>query len=124
MNTPEDGILTALEVAGMDLQGTQLVVLSACETGVGKISNGDGVYGLRRAVSMAGAESQVISLWKVDDKATEELMTQFYEHLQAGQGRGEALRQSQQSLRLNPLYMDPFYWAGFIPAGDWRSLNP
>ncbi|MEM8602866.1 MAG: CHAT domain-containing tetratricopeptide repeat protein [Cyanobacteria bacterium P01_H01_bin.121] len=122
-NAGDDGILTALEISGLDLRGTQLVVMSACETGLGEIESGEGVYGLRRAFTLAGAESQVMSLWQVDDNATKELMIYFYENLQAGQGRAEALRQAQLTLAQNPTYADPIYWAAFIPVGNWRPLQ-
>jgi CHAT domain-containing protein len=74
----DDGVLTAMEVAGMNLWGTKLVALSACETGVGEVKNGEGVYGLRRALVLAGSETQVMSLWRVSDKGTSELMIEYY----------------------------------------------
>src|SRR6185503_19362117 len=91
----DDGILTALEVYGMDLVGTKLVVLSACQTGLGEAVSGEGVYGLRRALVMAGAETQVMSLWEVDTGRTRELTIAYYQRLKAGAGRSEALRQAQ-----------------------------
>lgn len=122
----EDGVLTALEVAGMDLWGTELVVLSACETGVGDVSNGEGVYGLRRALVLAGAESQVLTLWQVQDKRTRDLMVGFYRRLQSGEGRTEALRNAQLAMLRgrNVLSRHPFFWAGFIQSGDWKSVRP
>lgn len=119
----EDGILTALEASALDLWGTKLVVLSACETGIGEARKGDGVYGLRRALVLAGAESQVMSLWQVSDNATRDLMTEFYKALQAGGGRSEALRQVQLKMLKDPELSHPYYWASFIPVGDWRSLS-
>ena len=91
----EDGVLTAAEASSLDLWGTKLVVLSACETGLGNVKNGDGVYGLRRALVLAGSESQVMSLWQVSDEATRDLMKAYYTRLQQGRGRTEALRQVQ-----------------------------
>ncbi|XXS86796.1 CHAT domain-containing protein [Sorangium sp. So ce362] len=85
---PEDGVLTALEASGLDLYGTQLVVLSACETGLGEVKRADGVHGLRRALVLAGAETQVMSLWKVQDRETRNLMEAYYEKLAAGGGPG------------------------------------
>ncbi|NEQ32975.1 MAG: CHAT domain-containing protein, partial [Leptolyngbya sp. SIO4C5] len=118
----EDGILTALEAASLDLYGTQLVVLSACETGLGDVANGEGVYGLRRSLGIAGAESQMISLWQVSDRATESLMVNYYEALLAGGGRSDALRQVQLDMLQSERYAHPYYWAAFIVSGDWRPL--
>jgi len=119
----EDGVLTALEASGLDLWGTKLVVLSACETAVGKISNGDGVYGLRRALVIAGAESLVMTLWQVDDFATRDLMAGYYKKLQAGGGRSAALREIQLELSAQPKYAHPYFWASFVPAGDSGPLE-
>ena len=118
----EDGILTAAEVAQMDLRGTQLVVLSACETGVGDVQNGEGVYGLRRALVLAGTESQVTSLWKVADEATKDLMVDYYQRLLKGEGRSEALRNAQLAMMQSKDRSHPYYWAAFVPIGDWRPL--
>src|SRR5262249_10058374 len=103
--------------------GTQLVVLSACETGVGAVPSGDGVYGMRRALVLAGAESQVVSLWSVNDAATRALMRDYYGELAPGSGRAEALRQGQLPPLHQPRYAHAYYWAAFIPAGDWRPLD-
>jgi CHAT domain-containing protein/Tfp pilus assembly protein PilF len=119
----EDGILTALEAAGLKLWGTRLVVLSACETGIGDVQNGEGVYGLRRALVLAGAESELMSLWKVDDEATRDLMTGFYKNLQSGVGRTEALRRVQLVLLNGEDHSHPSFWAAFILSGDWRPLK-
>ena len=114
----EDGVLTALEAAGLDLLGTQLVVLSACDTGVGEAVQGEGVFGLRRAFYIAGARTLVVSLWKVHDQATQQLMTGFYRNLKNGQGKATALRNAQLSLRKQREWRHPFFWAGFIVSGD------
>lgn len=119
----EDGVLTALEASGLDLWGTELVVLSACETGVGTVSQGEGVYGLRRALTIAGAESLVMSLWQVDDEATKDLMTSYYKRLKAGKGRSDALRLAQLRLLESSEHDHPYYWAAFIPAGAWAPLS-
>jgi CHAT domain-containing protein len=83
----------------LDLWGTQLVVLSACDTGRGDVKLGQGVYGLRRAFLVAGAETVVMSLWKVNDETTRTLMETYYRHLLAGQGRATALREAMRELR-------------------------
>ncbi len=118
----DDGILTAVEAAQLDLLGTQLVVLSACETGLGQLQTGEGVYGLRRALVLAGAQTQVASLWKVPDAATQELMVAYYERLLKGEGRAGALRAAQQAMMENPSRRHPYYWAAFIPIGNWLPL--
>jgi tetratricopeptide (TPR) repeat protein/CHAT domain-containing protein len=111
----EDSLVTALELAGLDLWGTQMVVLSACDTGRGDIKLGQGVYGLRRALVVAGAETVVTSLWKVNDKTTRDLMEDYYRHLLAGQGRGAALREAMRALRRK--HAHPHFWAPFIVTG-------
>lgn len=118
----EDGVLTALEAASLDLRGTRLVVLSACETGVGDVRSNDGVYGLRRALLLAGAESQVMTLWRVDDRTTRDVMVQYYVRLRAGEGRAEGLRQVQLGILAEEGRRHPYYWAGLVAAGDWRPL--
>ncbi|MBE9069169.1 CHAT domain-containing protein, partial [Leptolyngbya cf. ectocarpi LEGE 11479] len=119
----EDGVLTALEASGLNLYGTKLVVLSACDTGVGEASTGEGVYGLRRAFVTAGAESQLMSLWQVSDYGTSELMQLYYQNLKDGQGRSEALRSAQLSLLETDQYQHPYFWASFIFSGDWSPLE-
>jgi CHAT domain-containing protein/tetratricopeptide (TPR) repeat protein len=122
-NLGPSGIVTAREIAGLDWWGTQLVVLSACETGVGAVLWADGVHGLRRALVLVGAASQVVSLWSVSDKATPALMRDYYDRLAHGVGRAEALRQAKRELMSQPRYAHPYYWAAFIAAGDWRPLD-
>jgi CHAT domain-containing protein/Tfp pilus assembly protein PilF len=120
----DDGVLTALEAASLYLSGTKLVVLSACDTGVGDVKNGEGVLGLRRALVLAGSECQVMSLWPVSDEATKDLMIQYYKLLQQGEGRSEGLRQVQlRMLRGRKDRQHPFYWAAFIQSGEWANLN-
>jgi CHAT domain-containing protein/Tfp pilus assembly protein PilF len=119
----DDGILTALEATGLNLWGTKLVVLSACDTGVGEVKNGDGVHGLRRALVLAGSESQVMSLWSVSDKATRELMVSYYRLLQQGEARGEALRRVQLEMLIRVNRRHPYYWASFIQSGEWANLE-
>lgn len=118
----EDGILTAYDVTGMDLVGTHLVVLSACETGLGDILAGEGIYGLRRAFILAGARAMIISLWQVPDEETKELMINYYNNLSDGQDKAAALRNSQRAmikkLRDRGHYPDPWLWGAFVFAGD------
>jgi CHAT domain-containing protein len=122
-SSTENGILTALEATNLNLWGTKLVTLSACESGVGEVKNGEGVYGLRRAFFLAGAESMVMSLWSVSDRVTQEMMTAYYTGLKSGMGRGEALRQAQLAMLKRGDRRHPFYWASFIESGDWRNLE-
>lgn len=121
-STTDNGILTALEASALDLWGTKLVVLSACETGLGDAKVGDGVYGLRRAFVIAGAESQVMSLWQVDDAATRDIMVDYYNRMVAGEARGEALRGVQLEMLKSKGRCHPFYWAAFIQSGSHGPL--
>ena len=116
IDTDNDGVLTALEVLELKLIGTQLVVLSACETGVGEIHAGEGVYGLRRAFQEAGVESVLNSLWPVSDEGTRRLMTGFYTRLLDGQPARIALKKTQLSL-LKSEWDHPYYWAAFVMVG-------
>lgn len=140
LQASEDGVLTAKEISMLDLRGVDLLVLSACQTGLGKIT-GDGVFGLQRGFKKAGANAILMSLWKVDDRATRLLMKYFYEYLMEGLGKHEALRHAQTDLRTTEVetenrtnsrraistrarrnrttvkkqpYTDPYYWAAFI----------
>jgi CHAT domain-containing protein len=119
----DDGILTALEAANLNLWGTKLVTLSACDTGIGVVRNGEGVYGLRRAFFLAGAESLVMSLWPVSDLVSREMMTGYYAGLKSGLGRGAALRRVQLQMMKRKGRSHPFYWASFIQAGEWANLD-
>jgi CHAT domain-containing protein/Tfp pilus assembly protein PilF len=118
-----DGVMTALDIAGLNLLGTKLVVLSACDTGLGEVRNGDGVYGLRRALVLAGAESQMISLWPVADRATRELMVNYYQTLRLGKGRSAGLRAVRLKMLHDPRRRHPYYWASFIQSGEWGKLT-
>lgn len=129
-NTPagdgaDDGYLTAAEVTGMNLAGTELVTLSACDTAQGDVQRGEGVYGLQRALTVAGARSTLLSLWKVDDEFTAVFMEQFYRRLRGGQSRADALRDTQASFRKdkNSALNDVRVWAAFQLSGDWRPLQ-
>lgn len=110
-----DGIVTAFEVMNLDLSNTHLVVLSACETGLGKVENGEGVFGLQRSFMQAGADNVLISLWKVDDDATRELMITFYGHLAKGNTMHDALKKAQRAAAAETL--DPSLWGAFVLVG-------
>ena len=123
-NPSDDGYLTAAEATAMDLEGTELVTLSACETGLGGVRSGEGVYGLQRSLAVAGARSTLLSLWKVDDGLTATFMERYYNKLKAGQGRADALRDTQAEFRehKNSIHNDIRVWGAFQLSGDWRAL--
>jgi CHAT domain-containing protein len=121
----EDGILTAEEVAALDLSGVDWVILSACDTGVGIIRAGEGVLGLRRAFQIAGAQTLITSLWAVGDESTRKWMRYLYEkRFLKEQNTAESVHQASlevlQERRRENKSTHPFYWAGFIASGDWR----
>ena len=116
-----DGLLMALDVSSMNLTGTDLVVLSACQTGLGEVRSGDGIYGLRRAFTIAGARTQIVSLWSVPDQETKELMISFYTKILKGKGKAEALRESQREMIAKLRKQgtpEPFLWGAFVCIGD------
>lgn len=121
----DDGILTAEEIAGLNLQGTEWAVLSACDTGLGEIRAGEGVFGLRRAFQIAGVRTVIMSLWSVEDQATRLWMRALYEgRLQRRLSTADAVREASLTVlrdrRAKGQSTHPFYWAAFIAAGDWR----
>jgi CHAT domain-containing protein len=117
------GRLTAYEISGWDLRGTELVVLSACGTGLGEPRAGEGVLGLRRAFAMAGAQTQVMSLWDVSDSTTARLMEAYYRKLLDGKGRAEAMQEVQLEMLRSEEHHLPGDWASFVVVGEWRPLS-
>ena len=117
--------MTAEEIAGMNLEGVEWAVLSACDTGLGHIEAGEGVFGLRRAFQLAGARTVIVSLWQVDDSSTRRWMAELYRRRFASRmGTAESVRGAGLSLlqarRAAHLSTHPLYWGGFVAAGDWR----
>ena len=119
----EDGkpnYLEAKDVLGMDLKGTALIALSACESGLGRVEDGDEVLGFTRSFLSAGTSTLLASLWPVSDAATETLMTTLYDDLAKGEQVQDAMRDAQRAVLANPETAHPFFWAPFNLIGNWR----
>ena len=124
-NKIDDGYLTALELSKLDFSGTELVVISGCESGLGEIKSGDSIYGLKRSIAVAGARSSLLSLWEVNDEATAAFMETFYSKLKDGEGRSNALAATQNEFKVHPNedWRHPNVWAAFQLSGDWRPIS-
>jgi CHAT domain-containing protein len=116
----EDGLLTGLEASLLNLQGTELVILSACDSGTGEVKIGEGMMSLRRAFRIAGAQTVLASHWSISDKATSQLITEFMRHWQAGEPRAQACREAQLSLLHSKTFSNPYFWAALTLTGQWR----
>ena len=112
----DDGVLTAFEASGLNLSNTELVVLSACESGLGSLKSGEGVYGLQRAIKIAGADALLISLWNVDDQATGNFMITFYQTWLNGGDKSKAYLNAQ--IQMQATYKHPYYWGAFELTGN------
>ena len=125
LNKLDDGYLTALEVSKLNWQGTELVVISGCESGIGVNKAGDGVYGLKRSIAVSGARSSMLSLWEVKDEPTAAFMESFYKKLKSGVSRNKALFETQKEFRnhIVEAWRHPNVWAAFQLSGDWRVIN-
>ena len=121
----DDGYLTALEIAQLNWESTELVVVSACQSGRGDIEDGDGVYGLKRSIAVSGAKSSLLSLWNVDDAATAAFMTMFYTKLKQGLTKEDSLLETQTEFKSHEkvLWRQPFVWAAFQLTGDWSAIK-
>ncbi len=128
----DDGYLTALEISKLNWDGMELVVISGCQSGLGDLLLGEGVYGLKRAIAVAGARSSLLSLWKVDDEATSVFMQTFYKRLVSGVSKADALVLTQRDFRSGRIksndpkkydWRKPYYWAAFQLSGDWRPIK-
>jgi CHAT domain-containing protein len=120
----QDGLLTAMEVASLDLRGVEWAVLSACQTGVGPVLAGEGVIGLRRAFQIAGARTIVMSLWEVNDAPARDWIHELYQARLSGLTTVESVHRASlgilQARRKAGVSTHPFYWGAFIASGDWR----
>ena len=116
----EDGLLTALDASLLDLQGTELVILSACDSGAGEVKIGEGMMSLRRAFLIAGAQTVLASHWNINDNATSQLMTEFMRRWRAGEPRAQAWREAQLELLRSKDFSNPYFWSAFTLTGQWN----
>ncbi len=116
----EDGVLTGLEASLLNLQGTELVILSACDSGTGEVQIGEGVMSLRRAFRIAGAQTVLASHWPVNDRATSQLMTEFIRRWRSGEPRAKTWREAQLSLLHSKEFSSPYFWSAFTLTGQWN----
>ena len=124
-NISDDGYLTSQEITKLDLRGTDLVVISGCQSGIGSVLNGEGIYGLKRSFKVAGARSSLMSLWKVDDMGTALYMEDFYKNLQKYSNKKAAQYETIKKFINHPLpiFRHPYVWAAFQLSGDWQKIN-